>query len=59
MKIVYIWKDGDCLKKIADMFDTTVEKIASFNHIENIDVLKKGDMLLIPSNSLIKGDISK
>lgn len=56
MKIVYIWKDGDCLKKIADMFDTTVEKIASFNNIENVDVLKKGDMLLIPSNSLIKGN---
>lgn len=55
MKFLYVWHDGDCLLKIAQKFNTTVDSICKLNGITNVDVIKKGDMIQIPSN----GEVTK
>lgn len=56
MKFLYIYQKGDCLTKVAKKFNTTVEKIAKLNGITNVDVLKAGDMIQIPSEGEINGN---
>lgn len=48
MKFFYVWQKGDCLLKVAEKFKTTVEKICQVNGITNVDVLKAGQMIIIP-----------
>ena len=55
MKVVYVVQEGDCLTKIASKFKISVQKLAEFNGITNVDGLHRGQMLLIPSN----GDVEK
>jgi lysozyme len=45
----YTVKSGDTLAAIAVKFGTTVAKIASLNNITNIDSIKVGQVLIIPT----------
>jgi LysM repeat protein len=45
---VYYVARGDTLKKLAARFGTTVEAIASLNHIWNYNLIYEGQRLLIP-----------
>ena len=47
MMIEYIYKKGDCLCKIANKFNVTVQEIADLNGITNVDIIKVGDILYI------------
>jgi len=51
-------KKGDSLSKIAAQYDAEIEDILIFNGISKIDVLKQGDILIIP-NGVIKVSTSK
>ena len=39
--------NGGCLCTLAEKFNTTVEKIAKLNDIDNVTALKKGEIILI------------
>lgn len=46
-KIIYIYKKGDCLSKIAQKYNTTVSRLAEVNGITNVDFIKVGQKLII------------
>lgn len=46
-KIIYIYKKGDCLCKIAKKYNTSVLKICQDNRIENIDYIENDQKLII------------
>lgn len=43
----YVWQKGDCLKKVAEKFGTTPEKIIELNQITNSDFLEIGDVIRV------------
>ena len=45
--VVYVVKSGDTLGKIAQMYQTTVNKLASLNNITNVNRLSVGQVLAI------------
>ena len=47
----YIVQKGDSLYAIADKFNTTVEMIAKYNHLENINYIYVGQKLKIPTSN--------
>lgn len=52
MKCLYVWQKGDCLLKIAQKFNISVDKIAKANGITNVDMIKAGDLIEIPSGEV-------
>ena len=44
---IYTVKEGDTLSEIAETYNTTVEKLAENNHIENIHLIYVGQELVI------------
>ena len=50
---------GDTLNEIAKKNDTTVEALAKANGIENIDLIKEGQVLLIPNRKEVKTEEKK
>ena len=50
---------GDTLNAIAKKNDTTVEALAKANKIENVDLIKEGQILLIPSDKGVKAEEKK
>lgn len=48
MKKIYIWQEGDCLKKISEKFKVPIDRIAEYNGITNVDLINKGDVIFIP-----------
>ena len=46
----YTVKSGDTLSKIAAQFHTTVAKLASLNHIANVNLINVGQHLTIPDS---------
>ena len=46
--IEYVVKSGDTLTKIAKMYNTTVEELAKFNNIENVNLIIVGQVIKIP-----------
>lgn len=50
---------GDTLNEIAKKNDTTVEALAKANKIENVDLIKEGQVLLIPSDKGLKAEEKK
>lgn len=47
----YKVKSGDTLSTIAQKYGTTVEKLASINHIKNVNVIHVGQVLNLPTKS--------
>ena len=48
--IVHTVQKGEYLALIAKKYGTTVAKIASYNHLTNVNALKVGQKLKIPKN---------
>jgi LysM repeat protein len=46
----YIVKQGDTLTKIAKMYNTTIESLASLNNIKDVNLIITGQKLMIPQN---------
>ena len=46
----YIVKQNDTLSKIANMYNTTYQKLADYNNIKNPDLIFVGQKIMIPSN---------
>ncbi len=46
----YIVKQNDTLSKIANMYNTTYQKLADYNNIKNPDLIFVGQKIIIPSN---------
>ena len=46
----YVVVRGDCLSEIAYRFGTTVNVLVALNNIRNPDLIKVGQVLLIPAN---------
>lgn len=53
MKLLYSWLEGDCLKKVADKFQISVEELCEFNGITNVTSIEAGDLLMIPSKGRV------
>jgi LysM repeat protein len=43
----YVWQYGDCLKKVAEKFRTTPEKIINMNQLSNSDYIQVGDIIRV------------
>lgn len=50
---IYVVEHGDTLWKIAKKYYTTVEALVKLNDIEDPDVIKVGDKLIIPGRAII------
>lgn len=50
----YTVKKGDTLSGIARKYNTTVEALASTNGIKNVDVIRVGQVLQIPTKETTK-----
>lgn len=50
---IYVVQQGDTLWKIAKRYYTTIENLMSINEIENADVIKPGQKLIIPGKAII------
>ncbi len=48
---IYIVKRGDTLSEIAQMFNTTVSRIAKENNIQNVNLIYTGQRLIINDNN--------
>lgn len=46
-KIIYTVKSGDTLSKIAKLYNTTVQSIATQNNIKNVNLIRVGQTLVI------------
>lgn len=51
--IIYVVQQGDTLWKVAKKYGTTIEGIVKVNNIENQDIIKAGDKLIVPGRALI------
>ena len=49
--IIYVIQSGDTLWKLAKRFDTTVEDILRYNHIDDPDVISINQIIKIPVNN--------
>lgn len=54
---VYIVQEGDYLSSIAQRFGVTTDALIAANNLENPDVLKAGDELIIPGLEGIEGQL--
>ena len=52
MKTLYSVLDGDKLCTIAKKFNISVQELADYNGITNVDSINTGDLLLIPSKGV-------
>ncbi|QPP07837.1 LysM peptidoglycan-binding domain-containing protein [Streptomyces bathyalis] len=43
----YTVKRGDTLSEIAEMYETTVDQLAKWNNIPDVDVIKAGQKLIV------------
>ena len=43
----YVWQKDDCIKKVAEKFNTTPEKIIELNQLSNSDFLQVGDVIRV------------
>ncbi|OAA86679.1 Spore coat assembly protein ExsA [Clostridium ljungdahlii] len=50
---IYVVQQGDTLWKIAKKYYTTVENLVKLNSIEDPDVIKSGEKLIIPGRAVI------
>lgn len=50
---IYVVQQGDTLWKIAKKYCTTIEALVKLNNIENPDVIRVGDKLIIPGRAII------
>ncbi len=50
---IYVVQHGDTLWKIAKKYYTTIESLVKLNEIEDVDVIKVGDKLIIPGRAII------
>lgn len=50
---IYVVQVGDTLWNIAKRYLTTIEELVKINNIENADILKIGDKILIPGRAII------
>lgn len=50
---IYVVQTGDTLWKIAKKYFTTIEDLVKVNELENSNVLKVGEKLIIPGNAAI------
>lgn len=50
---IYVVQNGDTLWKIAKRYYTTVENIININELEDPDIIKPGDKLIIPGRAYI------
>ena len=48
---VYMVKKGDTLSRIAKAHGTTVSKLAKLNAIENVNLIRVGQLLTLPEDS--------
>jgi len=46
--VIYIAQEGDNLTKIADVFNTTVERLQVYNELPNADYVEAGQQIRIP-----------
>ena len=49
--IRYTVKSGDCLSVLAVQYHTTVAELVKINNIKNPDLIRVGQVLLIPTGS--------
>ena len=54
--IEYIVQRGDTLSQIASRYRITVREIAQINNIQNVNLIFPGQILKIPTNSVIQGN---
>lgn len=50
---IYVVQHGDTLWKIAKKYYTTIESLVKLNEIEDADIVKVGDKLIIPGRAII------
>ena len=50
-ELIYVVKSGDTLSAIAKKYDTTYQKLAEYNGIENPDIINVGQVIKIPSSN--------
>lgn len=50
---IYVIQQGDTLWKIAKYYHTTIDMLIDINKIENPDMIKPGDKLIIPGRAVI------
>lgn len=51
--IIYVVQQGDTLWKIAKKYCTTLDMLSKINELENPDLIKPGDKLIIPGRAVI------
>ena len=56
--VTYTVKKGDTLRAIAKKYKTTVNKIASLNHIKNVNLIYVGQKLIISGTAAAKTSTS-
>lgn len=49
MKSLYVVLEGEKLCDIAKKLNVTIQELADYNGITNVDSIETGDLLLIPS----------
>lgn len=54
MRCLYIVLPNERLCDIAKKLNVSIEELAKANGITNVDVIKKGDVLEIPSNGEVR-----
>lgn len=50
---IYVVQHGDTLWKIAKKYASTIDDLVKLNSIENIDIIKAGNKLIIPGRAII------
>lgn len=55
-EITYMIQPGDTLGAIAEMFDTTIDKLAAYNGIKNVNKIYAGQILNIPPEDYVIPD---
>ena len=49
---IYVVSKGETLWKLAKKFNTTIDELVRINSIEDPDVIKPGDKLIIPGKAI-------
>lgn len=49
--VEYVVKGGDTLSKIARMYNTSVQELARFNNIQNVNIINVGQVIKIPTSN--------